>query len=72
MNKMHDVGDSRMCGCTKGAITIHLAERGRIAQLVRAPALQAGCRGFESLSAHHAPPKESVFSTELDGTSLLS
>jgi hypothetical protein len=26
---------------------------GRIAQLVRAPALQAGCRGFESLSAHH-------------------
>ena len=29
------------------------AESGRIAQLVRAPALQAGCRGFESLSAHH-------------------
>ena len=27
--------------------------RGRIAQLVRAPALQAGSRGFESLSAHH-------------------
>jgi hypothetical protein len=27
---------------------------GRIAQLVRAPALQAGSRGFESLSAHHA------------------
>jgi hypothetical protein len=26
--------------------------RGRLAQLVRAPALQAGCRGFESLTAH--------------------
>src|SRR5580765_4255314 len=26
--------------------------RGRIAQLVRAPALHAGCRGFESLFAH--------------------
>ena len=25
---------------------------GRIAQLVRAPALHAGCRGFESLFAH--------------------
>ncbi len=25
---------------------------GRLAQLVRAPALQAGCRGFESLAAH--------------------
>src|SRR6185437_9969434 len=29
------------------------AQRGRLAQLVRAPALQAGCRGFESLTAHH-------------------
>ncbi len=28
---------------------------GRLAQLVRAPALQAGCRGFESLTAHHDP-----------------
>ena len=28
------------------------AARGRLAQLVRAPALQAGCRGFESLTAH--------------------
>ena len=27
---------------------------GRLAQLVRAPALQAGSRGFESLTAHHA------------------
>jgi hypothetical protein len=26
--------------------------RGRLAQLVRAPALQAGCRGFKSLTAH--------------------
>ena len=25
---------------------------GRLAQLVRAPALHAGCRGFESLTAH--------------------
>src|ERR1035438_8906940 len=29
--------------------------RGRLAQLVRAPALQAGSRGFESLTAHHTP-----------------
>ena len=29
-----------------------VAESGRIAQLVRAPALHAGCRGFESLFAH--------------------
>ena len=28
---------------------------GRLAQLVRAPALQAGCRGFESLTAHQDP-----------------
>ena len=28
---------------------------GRLAQLVRAPALQAGCRGFESLTAHQIP-----------------
>jgi hypothetical protein len=28
--------------------------RGRLAQLVRAPALQAGCRGFESLAAHQS------------------
>ena len=27
--------------------------RGRLAQLVRAPALQAGGLGFESLTAHH-------------------
>ena len=30
------------------------ATRGRLAQLVRAPALQAGSPGFESLTAHHA------------------
>src|SRR5215472_17280292 len=29
---------------------------GRLAQLVRAPALQAGSRGFESLTAHHSRP----------------
>ena len=32
-----------------------LAARGRLAQLVRAPALQAGSRGFESLTAHQEP-----------------
>jgi hypothetical protein len=35
--------------------TLSLVRRnrnGRLAQLVRAPALQAGCRGFESLTAH--------------------
>ncbi len=31
------------------------SSRGRLAQLVRAPALQAGCRGFKSLTAHHTP-----------------
>ena len=31
------------------------AKRGRLAQLVRAPALQAGGPGFESLTAHHTP-----------------
>jgi hypothetical protein len=35
-----------------------LDRNGRIAQLVRAPALQAGCRGFESLSAHHSPNQQ--------------
>src|SRR5258708_31353703 len=34
--------------------------RGRIAQLVRAPALHAGCRGFESLFAHRGRSKELV------------
>jgi hypothetical protein len=29
-----------------------MERNGRLAQLVRAPALQAGCRGFESLTAH--------------------
>ena len=29
------------------------AGSGWLAQLVRAPALHAGCRGFESLTAHH-------------------
>ena len=44
--------------------------RGRLAQLVRAPALQAGSRGFESLTAHHSlvsvhpktSNKQSIFS----------
>src|SRR4029077_6104106 len=30
----------------------NVRSKGRIAQLVRAPALHAGCRGFESLFAH--------------------
>jgi hypothetical protein len=38
------------------------AVRGRLAQLVRAPALQAGSRGFESLTAHHLSIFESVVS----------
>jgi hypothetical protein len=36
------------------------ARCGRLAQLVRAPALQAGCRGFESLTAHQISPLESI------------
>jgi hypothetical protein len=31
---------------------------GRLAQLVRAPALQAGSRGFESLTAHHMKSRD--------------
>ena len=27
--------------------------KGAVAQLARAPALQAGCQGFESLQLHH-------------------
>ena len=30
-----------------------LHSRGAVAQLARAPALQAGCQGFESLQLHH-------------------
>ena len=37
---------------TEGRFSV-LNHWGRLAQLVRAPALQAGCRGFESLAAHH-------------------
>src|ERR1035441_7074189 len=40
--------DIMMAG-REGLFTPH----GRLAQLVRAPALQAGSRGFESLTAHH-------------------
>src|ERR1700761_8206549 len=40
---------------------------GRLAQLVRAPALQAGCRGFESLAAHHPSP---VAATQLPRQSI--
>ena len=36
---------------------------GRLAQLVRAPALQAGCRGFESLTAHHLHRVQNLFQT---------
>ena len=31
----------------------HLSASGAVAQLARAPALQAGCQGFESLQLHH-------------------
>src|SRR5271170_5924091 len=37
---------------------------GRLAQLVRAPALQAGCRGFESLTAHHVRNDSPVYSDD--------
>ena len=42
--------DIMMAG-REGLFTPH----GRLAQLVRAPALQAGSRGFESLTAHQEP-----------------
>ena len=35
------------------AVAVSPFPKGRLAQLVRAPALQAGSRGFESLTAHH-------------------
>ena len=37
-----------MAGTARGAYKI----RGALAQLARAPALQAGCQGFESLRLH--------------------
>jgi hypothetical protein len=41
-------------------LTLALRNRiGRLAQLVRAPALQAGCRGFESLTAHQISIQDS-------------
>src|SRR6202451_4075373 len=50
---------------------------GRLAQLVRAPALQAGCRGFESLTAHHSfecpvDPKNNQHYKHLTGHRLCS
>src|SRR5215217_5371350 len=51
---------------------------GRIAQLVRAPALHAGCRGFESLFAHLSRAVESVeirrarWTRDLDPVALMS
>jgi hypothetical protein len=53
-----DAGWWRRCSALHPAHrchTLRLVRRnrdGRLAQLVRAPALQAGCRGFESLTAH--------------------
>ena len=41
------------------------SEKGRLAQLVRAPALQAGCRGFESLTAHQNTSEITENSREL-------
>jgi len=43
--------------------------RGRLAQLVRAPALQAGGRRFESCTAHHS---SSCFATGCGEVSLLA
>src|SRR6476661_3370635 len=53
---------------------------GRIAQLVRAPALHAGCRGFESLFAHavrdsspkqgHSPACRGMFDQRFGGTTV--
>jgi hypothetical protein len=46
--------------------------KGRLAQLVRAPALQAGGRRFESCTAHHFPPignQQLAFSVQ--GTTTL-
>src|SRR6202163_3580974 len=45
------------------------APRGRLAQLVRAPALQAGGRRFESCTAHHS---SSCLSVGYEDSELLS
>lgn len=45
-----------------------ISARGRVAQLVRAPALHAGCRGFESLLAH----SRSIEPAELGGVQAFT
>ena len=45
-----------LTSCEKARFTLELSEfyrRGALAQLARAPALQAGGPGFESLMLHH-------------------
>src|SRR5580692_9031386 len=42
-------------------IAVAFCFRGRLAQLVRAPALQAGGRRFESCTAHQAPSRIKCF-----------
>ena len=37
----------------RSAEYIRTTVHGAVAQLARAPALQAGCQGFESLQLHH-------------------
>ena len=44
------------CGSSRGYGTV--VRCGRLAQLVRAPPLHGGCRGFESLIAHFSQRRE--------------
>src|SRR5580700_2540464 len=47
-------GGSRATEGLRYVIMVDRLRRGRLAQLVRAPALQAGGRRFESCTAHHS------------------
>jgi len=45
---------------------------GLLAQLVRAPALQAGCRGFESLTAHHNPLASFLYNRQVPSRLIVN
>ena len=50
---IYDKVKKRFAIFPKKSYSIKLQKEGRLAQLVRAFALHAKCRGFESLIAHH-------------------
>src|ERR1700737_2701514 len=50
----------RLSESSDGPSSEGLEKDGRLAQLVRAPALQAGGRRFESCTAHHSTPNTAL------------